>query len=122
MIERVIATEAALALIARLRQQHGTIFFYQSHGCCEGSVPMCFAEGEMGLNSEDVQLGTIGGVPFHASRGQSDYLQGLQLTIDVVPGDGGTFSLEEGSGQHFVAHLRLWSDDETRALQAQQAA
>ncbi len=122
MIERVIATENARALIARLREQHGKIFFYQSHGCCEGSTPMCFAEGEMGLGSEDVQMGAIDGVPFFASRGQSDYLQGLQLSIDAVPGNGGTFSLEEGSGQHFVAHLRVWSDDEARALEAQQQA
>jgi uncharacterized protein (DUF779 family) len=118
-IERVVATEAAAALIARLRQQHGTVFFYQSHGCCEGSTPMCFAPGELGLTTDDVQLGSVAGVPFWASHHQSDYLMGLQLTLDAVPGSGGTFSLEEGSGLHFVVHLRLWTDAEAQALQAQ---
>jgi uncharacterized protein (DUF779 family) len=116
-----VATDAALALIERLRQEHGKVFFYQSHGCCEGSMPMCFAEGEMGITSQDIQLGTIaGGVPFYASLGQNEYLEGLQLTIDVMPGSAGTFSLEDGCGEHFVTRLRLWTDEEADALQAQQ--
>ncbi len=115
-IERVVATPAALALIARLRDAHGEILFYQSHGCCEGSVPMCFAPGELRLRSDDVRFGTVGGVPFHASRAQGEYLAGLQLTLDAQPGDVGSFSLEDGSGWHFVARLRLWTDDEARQL------
>ncbi len=123
VIERVVATDAAVARIDKLRQEHGKIFFYQSHGCCEGSMPMCFVEGEMGINAGDVQLGSIaGGVPFYASLGQNEYLQGLQLTIDVMPGNAGTFSLEDGCGEHFVTRLRLWTDDEANALQAQQLA
>jgi uncharacterized protein len=115
-IERVVATEAARALIERLRAEHGEILFYQSHGCCEGSVPMCFAPGELRLRSDDVRLGTAGGVPFHASRAQCEYLAGLQLTLDAKPGDMGSFSLEDGTGWHFVATLRLWTDDEARQL------
>ena len=120
-IPRVVATPAALALIARLRAEHGTICFYQSHGCCEGSTPMCFRDGEMPLTSEDRVLGHVGGVPFHASRAQADYLSGLQLTLDVAAGDSGSFSLEDGTGQRFVAHLRLWTDDEARRLALQPA-
>lgn len=122
MIERVVASAAARALIARLRAQHGAIFFYQSHGCCEGSTPMCFAPGEMTLGSDDMQLGQIDGVPFHASRAQCDYLLGLQLTLDLAPGNAGTFSLEDGSGQHFVARLRLWTVEESQALSAATAS
>jgi uncharacterized protein len=117
MIERVVASDAARALIAGLRERHGAIFFYQSHGCCEGSTPMCFAPGEMMLTSDDLLLGRIDGVPFHASRAQCEYLQGMELTLDLAPGAGGTFSLEDGSGQHFVARLRLWTDAEARLLQ-----
>jgi uncharacterized protein (DUF779 family) len=80
---------------------------------------MCFAPGEMGLTTDDAQLGRVAGVPFWASRHQSDYLMGLQLTLDAVPGSGGTFSLEEGSGLHFVVHLRLWTDAEAQDLKAQ---
>jgi uncharacterized protein len=121
MIERVLATPEARALVARLRAEHGAIYFYQSHGCCEGSTPMCFAPGDMPLTTNDRQLGQIDGVPFHASLSQGEYLNGVQLTLDVAPGNGGTFSLEDGSGQHFVVKLRLWTDEESVAL-AQQPA
>jgi uncharacterized protein (DUF779 family) len=102
MSQRVVATEAALALIARLKVQHGKIFFYQSGGCCEGSTPMCFAEGDMQLAATDVRLGEVGGVQFCASQSQCDYFMGAQLTLDVAPGSLGTFSLEDADGQHFV--------------------
>ena len=116
-MQRVQATPAALVLIERLRAEHGAIYFYQSHGCCEGSAPMCFAPGEMPLSADDRVLGDIGGVLFHASRAQCDYLQGLALTLDLEPGEAGTFSLEDGSAQHFVLHMRLWTDEESRQLQ-----
>ncbi len=119
MIERIVATPAARALVEQLRAQHGAIYFYQSHGCCEGSTPMCFAPGDMPITADDRQLGSIGDVPFWASRAQSDYLQGVQLTLDVAPGNGGSFSLEDGSGQHFVIGMRLWSDAEALELSAQ---
>ncbi|MEK8050297.1 DUF779 domain-containing protein [Ideonella sp. DXS22W] len=111
-IPRVLATPAALALIERLRQQHGEILFYQSHGCCAGSAPMCFTVQELALNQDDRQLGEVAGVPVYASAAQCDYLAGLQMTLDVAPGDSGSFGLEDGSGQHFTARFRLWADDE----------
>lgn len=124
-IERVTATPAALALISQLRQRHGQILFYQSHGCCAGSAPMCFAVHELALNQDDRHLGTVAaekgdgrtaGVPVYASQAQCDYLAGLHMTLDVAPGDSGSFGLEDGSGQHFVAHFRLWRDDELPRL------
>jgi uncharacterized protein (DUF779 family) len=121
MIQRVIATEAALALVRRLQQEHGTLLFYQSHGCCDGSTPMLFVQGEMGLGADDVQLGEVAGVPFHASRMQLDYLAGSQLTLDVAPGSLGTFSLEDADGVHFVTRSRLWTDEEWLVLKAQDA-
>lgn len=119
MIPRVIASPAARALVARLRAEHGAIYFYQSHGCCEGSTPMCFAPGEMPLTADDRCLGDIDGVPFHASRAQCDYLAGTEITLDLASGDSGSFSLEDGSGQHFIVRLRLWTDEEAARLQAQ---
>ncbi|NCT83187.1 MAG: DUF779 domain-containing protein [Comamonadaceae bacterium] len=116
LIPRVQATEAALALIAELRIWHGAILFYQSHGCCAGSAPMCFAEHELRLNADDRLLGRVGGVPVYASQAQCDYLAGLQMTLDVAPGNSGSFGLEDGSGRHFVARFRLWTDDEVARL------
>lgn len=117
-LPRVQATEAALALIAELKRQHGELLFYQSHGCCAGSAPMCFTVQELKLAADDRQLGEAGGVPVYASLAQCDYLAGLQMTLDVAPGNSGSFGLEDGSGRHFVARLRLWADDELPRLEA----
>ncbi|MFT7776457.1 DUF779 domain-containing protein [Roseateles sp.] len=116
-IPRVQASEAAQALIGRLRREHGAILFYQSHGCCAGSAPMCFAVHELKLNASDRLLGSVDGVPVYASHAQCDYLAGLQMTLDVAPGNSGSFGLEDGSGQHFVAHFRLWADEEVPLLE-----
>ncbi|MBU6260266.1 MAG: DUF779 domain-containing protein [Burkholderiales bacterium] len=107
MDTHVQASDAARALLASLRQRHGAILIYQSHGCCEGSMPMCFAPGEMALNSQDLVLGEIDGTPFWASRAQFEYLRTMRITLDLEPGNAGTFSLEDGSGQHFVVRLQL---------------
>lgn len=117
-IPRVQATEAAQALIAELQGRHGELLFYQSHGCCAGSAPMCFAVHELKLNADDRQLGEVCGVPVYASLAQCDYLAGLQMTLDVAPGNSGSFGLEDGSGRHFVARFRLWTDDEVLRLAA----
>ena len=118
---RVVATAAAQRLIERLREEHGALMFYQSHGCCDGSTPMCFKPGEMALTADDVRLGVVGGVPYHVGRAQLDYLAGSQLTLDVAPGSLGTFSLEDALNQHFVARSRIWSDAEALALQAHES-
>ena len=115
-LPRVLSTEAARALIEQLRGRHGELLFYQSHGCCAGSAPMCFAAHELKLNADDRQLGNVAGVPVYASAAQCDYLAGLEMTLDVAPGNSGSFGLEDGSGQHFVARFRLWIDDEVPRL------
>jgi uncharacterized protein (DUF779 family) len=68
--QRVVATEAALYLIERLRQQHGAVMFHQSGGCCDGSSPICFAAGDYIVAPEDIRLGEIGGAPFFMSPSQ----------------------------------------------------
>ncbi|EHP42110.1 hypothetical protein OR16_15827 [Cupriavidus basilensis OR16] len=50
-VQRVVATPAALALIERLRAQHGALMFHQSGGCCDGSAPMCYPDGELRARS-----------------------------------------------------------------------
>ena len=115
-IPRVQATPAAQTLIEALKREHGELLFYQSHGCCAGSAPMCFAVRELQLNADDRRLGSVAGVPVYASQAQCDYLAGLQMTLDVAPGNSGSFGLEDGSGQHFVAHFRLWTDEEVPRL------
>jgi len=77
---------------------------------------MCFASHELKLNANDRRLGLVCGVPVYASEAQCDYLAGLQMILDVAPGNSGSFGLEDGSGQHFVAHFRLWTDEEVPKL------
>jgi len=115
-IPRVLATEAALALIETLRAQHGPLLFHQSGGCCDGSSPMCYAQGDYIVGDRDVRMGEIGGAPFYMSPSQFAYWQHTQLIIDVVPGRGGMFSLENGRDVRFLTRSRLFADDELDRL------
>ena len=114
--EQVTATPAALQLIAELQAEHGPVMFYQSGGCCEGSAPMCFPEGEMRIGSRDVKLGKIGGAPFYMSAQQFAYWKHTQLVIDVVKGFGAAFSLEGPGGLQFLTRSHLFSDAEIARL------
>jgi len=117
-VSRVLATDAALDLIARLKTKHGPLMFHQSGGCCDGSSPMCYPEGDLLVGDSDVRLGEIGGCPFYMSVAQFEYWQHTQLIIDVVPGRGGMFSLEGPEGVRFLTRSRLFTDDEWKALSA----
>lgn len=83
---QVIATPAALELIKRLQEKYGPVMFHQSGGCCDGSSPMCYPQGEFLVGDNDVLLGEIGGAPFYISKPQFEYWKHTQLIIDVVPG------------------------------------
>lgn len=118
-IKRVIATEAALQLIEKLKAKHGPLMFHQSGGCCDGSSPMCYPENEFKVGSSDVLLGEIGGVRFYISAAQFEYWQHTQLIIDIVPGRGGMFSLEGPEGLRFLTRSRLFTDEERAVLENQ---
>ena len=122
MSNRVSATPEALELIAALKAQHGDVIFHQSGGCCDGSAPMLFPRSDFPLGGADVKLGEIGGVPFYMSKSQFAYWEHTHLTIDVVRGNGGMFSLERPSGLRFLTRSRLYSDDEFAALPPVQPA
>ncbi len=111
-MSRLTATPAATALIERLRARHGEVFFYLSHGCCDGTTPLCLAPGEMTLSPTDRRWGTVAGAAFWLSAGQADYLASIALTLDAQPGNNGAFSLEDGSGERFVLQQRLMTDAE----------
>jgi len=113
---QVIATPAAITLVEKLRQQHGELMFHQSGGCCDGSSPMCYPRGEFLTGDSDVLLGEIEGTPFYMSRPQFEYWKHTQLILDVVPGRGGMFSLENPEGVRFLIRSRVFSDDEIASL------
>jgi uncharacterized protein (DUF779 family) len=116
LIERVLATPSALALIEKLKQKHGALMFHQSGGCCDGSSPMCYAEGEFLIGNQDVKLGEIGGCSFYIGAAQYEYWKHTQIIIDVVVGRGGMFSLEGVEGVRFLSRSRLFTDQEWAAL------
>jgi uncharacterized protein (DUF779 family) len=113
---RVIATGPALQMIAELRHRYGPIMFFQSGGCCDGSTPMCYQSGEFNLSDTDIYLGNLGGAPFYMGLEQFGYWEHTQLIIDVVQGNGGMFSLDNGTGRRFLTRSRIFSDEECREL------
>lgn len=114
--ERVIATDAARGLIAEIRQDHPDIIFHQSGGCCDGSSPMCYPADEFRIGEGDVKLGEIDGVPVYISGSQFEAWKHTQLILDVVPGRGGMFSLDNGRERRFLSRGRVFTAQELAAL------
>ncbi|GGF20540.1 acetaldehyde dehydrogenase [Halobacillus andaensis] len=121
MVERVIATDAALELLSTLKEKHGPLMFHQSGGCCDGSSPMCYQQGDLLIGSQDVNLGEIGDTPFYMNKKQYDYWKHTQLIIDVVDGRGGMFSLEGVEGKRFLSRSRAFTDEEYKQLKEEEA-
>jgi uncharacterized protein (DUF779 family) len=116
VVERVVVTEEAAAVIERLKQMHGPLMFHQSGGCCDGSSPMCYPDGEFKVGAVDVQLGAICECPFWMWADQYAFFANSQLMIDVVPGRGAGFSLESPEGVRFVTRSRVFTDEEVAEL------
>jgi len=52
------------------------------------------------------------------SKSQFEYWKHTQLILDVVPGRGGMFSLENSEGVRFLIRSRVFSDTEIHQLRA----
>ena len=115
-VSRVAATAAALELLASLQAEHGELLLHQSGGCCEGSSPMCYTTREFAVGPNDVCLGDVGGVPFYMGKAQFEYWRHTHITLDVVDGYGGAFSLENGTGKCFHVRSRLFTDAELTVI------
>ena len=76
--------------------------FVQSGGCCAGSLPMCYSDGEFLIGPGDVLLGDIDGAPFYIDA-DLDKAWGTEVfVLDVAPGSPEGFSYGAGPGMHFV--------------------
>ena len=119
---RVDVTGEAADLLGRLTGQHGPLMFHQSGGCCDGSSPMCFPDGEFITSEADVHLGDLHvdglerPIPVWMSVSQFEYWKHTHLTIDVVPGRGSGFSVEAPEGVRFLVRSRLLTDGESHAF------
>jgi uncharacterized protein (DUF779 family) len=116
MVEKVIATEAALELVAFLQKKYGTVMFHQSGGCCDNSAANCYLPGEITMGAGDVFLGKIGEAEFYISTSQYETWKHTQLIIDVIEGHGGTFSLEGPEGKAFHTRSRVFTPAEMAEL------
>jgi uncharacterized protein (DUF779 family) len=120
--KRVDLTDTAADLLRRLAGAHGPLMFHQSGGCCDGSAPMCYPAGEFRTGAADVRLGDLAvdgigePIPVWMSSSQFEYWKHTHLTIDVVPGRGGGFSLEAPEGVRFLIRSRLLTDNELAEL------
>ena len=133
LVERIAMTPKAAELLRSLRATHGKpLMFHQSGGCCDGSAPMCFTQGFYIVGPTDVHLGDLdigpdpeidpeGIVPVHISREQFNYWSHTHITIDVVPGRGAGFSIEGPTGSRFIIRSRIFTDQETAAMEQEPA-
>ncbi|MFZ4575888.1 MAG: DUF779 domain-containing protein [Phycisphaerales bacterium] len=119
MIQRVVATPGALALIEELKARYGAIMFHQSGGCCDNSAANCYLPTDLTIGRYDVLLGEVGGVPFYIGKLQYEYWKHTQLILDVVEGHGGTLSLEGDTGKAFHTRSRLFTDEEWAQIKDQ---
>jgi len=124
VVTRVDVTPAAADMMRSLRGQHGPLMFHQSGGCCDGSSPMCYLEGEFRTGQSDVLLeslkidGVDEPITFWMSSSQFQLWKHTHLTVDVVPGRGSGFSLEAPEGVRFLIRSRLLTEDELAELAA----
>ncbi len=125
-VPRVSVTPEAAAMLRSLREQHGPLMFHQSGGCCDGSSPMCYPDGDFITSDADVHLGDLDvegpeRVPVWMSRAQFAYWRHTHLTIDIVKGRGAGFSVEAPTGHRFLIRSRLFTDEEALCLEASDA-
>jgi len=115
-VARVAITEKASEVVEQLKSKYGSLIFHQSGGCCDGSSPMIFQDGEMYLDNSDVLLGELCGVKYYMNRDQFEYWKHTHLTIDTTEGRGSSFSLEIPLGIRFIIHSRLLTEEENKIL------
>ena len=121
---RVELTSSAEDLLRTLYKAHGPLMFHQSGGCCDGSSPMCYQAGEFRVGGQDVLLGMLKvadiqePIGFWMSASQFEYWKHTHLTVDVVDGRGGGFSLESPEGKRFLIRSRLFTAEEWQILES----
>ena len=120
---RVDYTPETAELLLKLTKINGPLMFHQSGGCCDGSSPMCYLKGEFRVGGSDVLIGEFKitdiaePIQIWMSASQFEYWKHTHLTIDVVIGRGGGFSLESPEGKRFLIRSRLFTDEEWALLE-----
>lgn len=103
---RVTATPEALRAIEKLKEEIGPIMFYQSGGCNDESLPMCFKLEEFIIGKKDVLLGRIDDTPVYIDKRHYLAWEDSLLILDVAPGEPNGFSIAAADKLHFVSRSR----------------
>jgi uncharacterized protein (DUF779 family) len=64
----------------------------------------------------DLAVEALASIGFYMSESQFEYWKHTHLTVDVVPGRGSGFSVEAPEGVRFLIRSRLFTDEESGAL------
>src|SRR3954467_5424195 len=96
---RLHVTPDAFRAVTALRADRGAaVMFVQSAGCCAGSVPMCFPDGEFAVGEHDVLLGRVDGCPFYIDEQLDAAWHRPHVELDVAAGEPEGFSLAAAPG------------------------
>lgn len=115
--KRVLITEDAKEVMTELREKHGELMFHQSGGCCDGSSPMCYKKGQFRTGKSDIKLGEVNEAEFWMAKDQYKYWKFMQLTLDVKPGRGSSFSLEIPMGVRFLIKSKMFTEEQLEDLE-----
>lgn len=88
-------------MVRRLSAEHGPLALFQSGGCCDGSSPICLAQGELPPSANDLLLGEVAGAPFYVDSEQYERWGSPAFLIDAGAGPAEGFSLSLPDA-HFV--------------------
>ncbi len=99
---KVTATESAIQVVEMLKSKYGNILFEQTSGCCDGTVPLCLEADGHYISSQLVIVGHIADVPYYIEKNQLRFLEHTQIEVDVMDGQGASFSLESSEGYGFI--------------------
>ena len=90
-------------LLIRWKILYGAILFYQSFGCCDGSVPLCYAKSDFTLGSNDVCIATsVNGIELWTHQSQVDFYKDKTFYLSTQEGNANEYSLEYETGMRFV--------------------
>lgn len=99
-------TEKALAVVNQLKKEYQNLIFH--HCICENNNegPILILKEEMYLDDHEILLGTISGIDYYINIIQYSIWKNTPLMIDIIQGEGSTFSLEYISGIRFIANAK----------------
>ena len=99
----IIIDKKAQNLIDSLESLYGEILFYQSFGCCDGSVPLCYAKKDFTLGSNDVCIAkSANGIELWTHQSQRDFYKDKTFHLSAEEGAANEYSLECQSNMRFV--------------------